>query len=51
MSTAIVRQEQVVSSLDDVQRVARLLAASNYFDAKGDGPLALAQGKDTAPKG
>ena len=43
MSTAIVRQEQVVSSLDDVQRVARLLAASNYFDAKGDGPLALAQ--------
>ena len=42
MSTAIVRHDPI-ASLDDVQRVARLLAASNYFDAKGDGPLALAQ--------
>lgn len=42
MSTAIVRQE-TISSLDDVQRVAKLLAMSNYFDAKGDGNLAIAQ--------
>ena len=42
MSTAIVRHDPI-ASLDDVQRVAKLLAVSNYFDAKGDNPQALAQ--------
>jgi len=42
MSTAIVRHE--VSSIDDLQRVARMLAASNYFDAKAaGGDTAIAQ--------
>ncbi len=43
MSTAIVRHDQVVASLDDVQRTAKLLAMSNYFDAKGDSVTAIAQ--------
>jgi len=43
MSTAIVRHDQTVNTLDDVQRVAKLLAASNYFDAKGNGETAIAQ--------
>ena len=43
MSTAIVRQDQAVATLDDVQRVAKLLAMSNYFDAKGNGDQAIAQ--------
>jgi len=44
MSTAIVQRDQVVSSLEDVQRVARLLAMSNYFDAKAaQGDTAIAQ--------
>lgn len=30
-------------SLDDLQRTARLLAASGYFDAKGDNSVAIAQ--------
>lgn len=29
--------------LDTIQRAARLLAVSNYFDGKGDNPLAIAQ--------
>ena len=42
MSTAIVRHE--VSTIDDLQRVARLLATSNYFDAKAaGGDTAIAQ--------
>ena len=42
MSTAIVRHE--VSTIDDLQRVARLLATSNYFDAKAaGGETAIAQ--------
>jgi hypothetical protein len=42
MSTAIVRHE--VHSIDDLQRVARMLAASNYFDAKATGgDTAIAQ--------
>jgi hypothetical protein len=42
VSTAIVRHE--VSSIDDLQRVARLLATSNYFDAKAaGGDTAIAQ--------
>lgn len=43
MSTAIVRQDQAVATLADVQQVARLLAMSNYFDAKGNGEQAIAQ--------
>jgi len=44
MSNAIVRRDEVVSSLEDVQRVARLLAMSNYFDAKAtQGDTAIAQ--------
>jgi len=44
MSTAIVRQDQAVATLDDVQRVAKLLAMSNYFDAKAaQGDTAIAQ--------
>ena len=44
MSTAIVRHDPTISSLDDVQRVAKLLAMSNYFDAKAaQGELAIAQ--------
>jgi hypothetical protein len=42
VNTAIVRHE--VSSIDDLQRVARLLATSNYFDAKAaGGDTAIAQ--------
>jgi hypothetical protein len=44
MSTAIVRHDPTIASLDDVQRVAKLLATSNYFDAKAaQGDLAIAQ--------
>ena len=44
MSTAIVQRDQVVSSLEDVQRVARLLAMSNFFDTKAaQGDTAIAQ--------
>ena len=44
MSTAIVKHDSTISSLDDVQRVAKLLAMSNYFDAKAaQGELAVAQ--------
>ena len=44
MSTAIVRHDPTISSLDDVRRVAELLAMSNYFDAKAaQGELAIAQ--------
>lgn len=43
MSTAIVRHDSTISSLDDVQRVAKILATSNYFDAKGNGEQAIAQ--------
>ena len=31
------------ATLDDVQRTAQLLAASNYFDAKGDPVMQIAQ--------
>lgn len=42
MSTAIVRHE--VTGIDDLQRLARLLATSNYFDAKAaGGETAIAQ--------
>jgi len=42
MSTELAVRD-VVQSLDDVQRVARLLAASGYFEAKGNGEQAIAQ--------
>jgi hypothetical protein len=34
-TTELARRTDVVQSLDDVQRVAKLLALSGYFDAKG----------------
>ncbi len=43
MSTAIVRQDSVITTLDEMQRVARLLAVSEYFDAKGDNNGAIAK--------
>ena len=43
MSTELARRTDVVTTLDDVQRVARLLALSGYFDAKGGGEQAVAQ--------
>lgn len=39
MGNEMVRYE----SLDDLQRLAKLLAASNYFDAKGNDGMAIAQ--------
>jgi hypothetical protein len=38
---AIVKHEQM--NLDDLQRTAKLLALSGYFDAKGNGDQAIAQ--------
>ena len=44
MSTAIVRHDPTISSLEDVRRVALMLAQSNYFDAKAaQGDTAIAQ--------
>lgn len=44
MSTAIVRQQDAaVNSFGDVQRIAEMFALSNYFDAKGTTPVAVAQ--------
>jgi len=40
MTTALAN---VSSNIDDIQRVARLLAASGYFDAKGSSEQAIAQ--------
>lgn len=42
-TTALATRNDVISSLDDVRNVARLLAASNYFDAKGSNESAIAQ--------
>ena len=42
MSTALVTQN-AITNLDDLQRVAKLLAASGYFDAKGTTEQAIAQ--------
>jgi len=41
MTNAIVKTEPM--SLDDLQRTAKLLALSGYFDAKGDSAPAIAQ--------
>jgi hypothetical protein len=43
MSTELARRTDVVSNLDDVQRVAKLLALSGYFEAKGATEQAVAQ--------
>ena len=43
MSTAIVKQDQALSTLSDVRQVAEQFALSAYFDAKGNGPQAIAQ--------
>lgn len=44
MTTALARQEPTqITTLDDLQRLAKLLAASNYFDAKGNTEVAVAQ--------
>jgi len=43
MSTAIVRQDSALNSLADVRSVAEMFALSNYFDAKGNNPQAIAQ--------
>lgn len=40
-STALVLSSP--DELDTIQRTGRMLAASGYFDAKGDGPQAIAQ--------
>lgn len=42
MSNAIVKQSQI-SSIDDLGRVAKMLAISNYFDAKGNSEQSIAQ--------
>ena len=42
MSTALV-QYNPVNTLADARAVAETLALSNYFDAKGNNPVALAQ--------
>jgi hypothetical protein len=41
-TNAIVKQTPI-GSIDDLSRVAKMLAISNYFDAKGDGNVAIAQ--------
>jgi hypothetical protein len=43
MSTQLAIRSDVVQSLDDVQRVAKLLAASGYFETKGNPEMAIAQ--------
>ena len=44
MSTAIVRQQDAATAtFGDVQRIAEMFALSNYFDAKGNTPVAVAQ--------
>lgn len=43
MTNAIARYEQPAMSLDDLQRTAKLLALSGYFDAKGNSEGAIAQ--------
>jgi len=42
-TTELARRTDVVSNLDDVQRVAKLLALSGYFEAKGATEQAVAQ--------
>lgn len=44
MTTVLARQDATqITTLDDLQRMAKLLAASNYFDAKGNTEVAVAQ--------
>ena len=42
MTNAIVKAEQPMN-LDDLQRTAKMLALSGYFDAKGNSEMAIAQ--------
>ena len=39
----IIKRSDIVDNLDDLQRVAKLLAASGYFEAKGSTEQAIAQ--------
>lgn len=43
MGTALAVRETQIQSLDDLQRVAQLLAASGYFDTERDTKIAVAQ--------
>ncbi|HSG61632.1 MAG TPA: hypothetical protein VLA24_09385 [Pseudomonadales bacterium] len=43
MTNTITKHQSVITSLDDLQRVAKIYAASGYFDAKGDSAQAIAQ--------
>lgn len=43
MSTAIMKHDPTLSNLSDVRAVAEMFALSNYFDAKGNNPQAIAQ--------
>ena len=43
MSNSISKYATKIESLDDLQRLAKLLEASGYFDAKGDSHTAIAQ--------
>lgn len=40
---AIVRAGDIAGSLEEIQRISRILAVTSYFAAKGDSPLAVAQ--------
>ena len=42
MTNAIVKQSQI-NTIDDLGRVAKMLAISNYFDAKGNSEQSIAQ--------
>jgi hypothetical protein len=43
MGTALAVRETQIQSLDDLQRIAQLLAASGYFDTERDNKTAVAQ--------
>lgn len=40
---AIVRSSDIAGSLEEIQRIGKMLAVTGYFAAKGDSPLAIAQ--------
>jgi len=40
---AIVSAGDIAGSLEEIQRIGRMLAVTGYFAAKGDSPLAIAQ--------
>lgn len=43
MTTELATTRNEITSLDDLQRIAKLLAASGYFEAKGTTEIAIAQ--------